>query len=99
MQIPVLIEPVASNGYRARGVEPFALVAEGATPEEALGKLRALLAGKLAAGAKIAVLDLPAPENPWLRAAGIWKKDDPLVEEWKRVMEENRRAADADPDF
>ena len=28
MKIPVLIEPVASNGYRARGGEPFPEVGE-----------------------------------------------------------------------
>ena len=44
-------------------------------------------------------LDVPVKDNPWLRMAGIWEKDDPLVEEWKRTMEENRRAADADPDY
>ena len=43
MQIPILIEPVARNGFRARGGEPFALSAEGATREEALGKLRGLM--------------------------------------------------------
>ncbi len=40
MQIPVLIEPVAGNGFRATGGEPIALMGEGATPEEALGKLK-----------------------------------------------------------
>jgi hypothetical protein len=36
MQIPVFIETVARNGYRARGLEPFAFSARGATREEAL---------------------------------------------------------------
>jgi hypothetical protein len=40
MQIPILIEPIAGKGYRARGGEPFALVAEGPTREAALAKLR-----------------------------------------------------------
>ena len=34
MQIPILIEPVAGNGFRSRGGEPFALSADGATREE-----------------------------------------------------------------
>ncbi len=41
MQIPVLVERVKGNGYRARGVEPFAVSAKGSTREEALAKLRA----------------------------------------------------------
>src|SRR5438874_195671 len=40
MQISVLIEPVPGNGYRAKGGEPFALSAEGATRGEALARLR-----------------------------------------------------------
>jgi hypothetical protein len=99
MQIPVLIEPIAANGFRARCGEPFAVTTEGATREEALQKLRDLVARRIAAGAQIASLEAPTKDNPWLRMAGIWKKGDPLVEEWKRIMEENRRAADADPDY
>jgi hypothetical protein len=38
-------------------------------------------------------------ENPWLRMAGMWDKDDPLVQEWERIMNEERRKADADPDY
>ena len=36
MQIPVLIEPIAGNGYRARGGEPLAVVVEAPTRAEAL---------------------------------------------------------------
>ena len=98
MQITVVIEPIAPNGFRARSGEPFGLIAEGATVEEALQKLREQVKGRVARG-EIVSLDVPAKDNPWLRMAGIWEKDDPLVEEWKRIMEENRRAADADPDY
>ena len=31
MQIPILIEPVAGNGFRFRGGEPFGLSVEGAS--------------------------------------------------------------------
>jgi predicted RNase H-like HicB family nuclease len=47
MQIPVLIEPVARNGYRARVLEPYAVSAKGATREEALAKLRAKIEKRL----------------------------------------------------
>ena len=53
MDIPVLIEPVAGNGYRAVGVGLAPLTAEGATAEEALHRLRELLASRLAAGARL----------------------------------------------
>jgi hypothetical protein len=98
MQIPVLIEPVA-DGFRARSGEPLVLSAEGKTREEALHRLRGQMAERIAAGAEIVPLEAPGKDNPWLRMAGIWKEGDPLVEEWKRIMEENRRAADADPDY
>ena len=35
--IPVLIEPIANNGFRATGGLPFAITVEGATRDEALG--------------------------------------------------------------
>ena len=98
MQIPVLIEPVAENAYRARAAEPFALSAEGATRDEALQKLRELIGNKLRGGAEIVALDLPSNDNPWLKMAGMLNLEDPLVKEWIQIMEENRRKADEDPD-
>jgi hypothetical protein len=98
MQIPVLIERVAGNGYRARGGEPFALSAEGASRDEALRKLRDLIGEKLRTGAEIVALDLPVNDNPWLRMAGTLNLEDPLVKEWIQIMEENRRRDDEDPD-
>src|SRR5207248_2597981 len=53
VQIPVLIEPVAGNGYRARGAELFSLSAEGATREEALAKLREQLEARMKAGGSV----------------------------------------------
>ncbi len=99
MEIPVLIEPVGPYGFRARSGEPFGLTAEGATREEALQKLRELVQNRIAGGGQVVPLGVPAVGSSLLRMAGIWEKDDPLIEEWKRAMEENRRAADADPDY
>ncbi len=64
MQIPILIEPVSGNGYRARGMEPFSLSADGATREEALARLRQLLADRLSSGAEIVALDVPTAAHP-----------------------------------
>lgn len=97
MQIPVLIERLDGKGYRARGGEPFALAAEGPTREEALLKLRGLIQGKLSQG-EIVSLEVPARDHPWLKMAGMWDENDPLVREWVEIMAENRRRADEEPD-
>ncbi len=99
MQIPILIEPVAGNGYRARGAEPFSLSAEGATREEALANLRQQLQTRIRAGATIVPLELPVEEHPLAKYAGMYSPDDPLVQEWLSIIAENRRKADEDPDL
>jgi hypothetical protein len=96
MEIPVLIEPVSGNGYRASTGEPLALSAEGATDEEALAKLRKAIEGRLAGGAQLVPLQVPGVENPWLRMEGIYK-DDPLFDEWQEAIAEYRRQVDLDP--
>src|SRR5262245_59850494 len=90
VEIPVLIEPVAGNGYRARGGEPFALCAEGATRAEALEKLRDQVRARLAAGADLVALAVPPPGHPWQPFAGMFPKD-PLIDDWKQAVAEYRR--------
>ena len=97
MEIPVLIEPVAGNGYRARGSAPFAYTTEGTTPEEAVRNLQLRIDSELAGGAQVITLKVPAAENPWSRYAGMFK-DDPMFAEVMEIMAEQRRQADADPD-
>ena len=59
MQIPVVVEPVAGNGFRARGGEPFALTADGPTPDQAVQNLQALIAERMGAtGSQIVLLDI-----------------------------------------
>ena len=94
MQIPVLIEPVAGNGYRARGLSPQSLIGEGATREEALLRLRQQLQAGLGGGAEIVSLEIPLVDNPLTRGAGIFEPGDPIVEEWKQIMAENRKRED-----
>lgn len=98
MQMPVAIEPVAGNGYRARGGEPLAFTAEGATREEAVRKLRELIQNHLASGVEIVPLEVPTAEHPLARFAGMYDPNDPLVQEWLQIMAENRRRADEEPD-
>ena len=98
MQIPVLVEPVANNGFRATAGPLLTLSAEGATAEEALRNLRAAISRQLASGKKFASLEVPATDNPWLAVAGIYDPNDPLVREWKDEMAAYRLEVESDPD-
>lgn len=44
-------------------------------------------------------MGVPEQDNPWLNMVGLWDKNDPLVQEWKVIMAENRRKEDENPDF
>jgi len=96
MQIPVLIEPLTGKRYRARGAEPFALSAEGATPEEALTNLKEQLEARLKNGTAIVPLEVPTEPHPLAEFAGMFK-DDPYFEEVLEIMAANRRKMDRDP--
>ena len=97
MQIPVLVERVKGNGYRARGTEPFAISAKGSTREEALAKLRAKIQTRLKNGTEIVALEVGPQPDPWMEFAGMFK-DDPWIDEWKRSIKEYRQKVDDDPD-
>lgn len=97
MQIPVMIEPLAGNGFRARGPDPFALTADGATPEDALNNLRDQLTARTEAGVRIVALELSETQHPWAPFAGMFR-DDPLFEEWQKAIAEYRQSIDDDPD-
>lgn len=97
MQIPILIEPIAGNGYRARGGEPLALTAEGGTQEEALANLKEKLQARLSRGAVVVPFELPSQPHPLAEFVGMFK-DDPLIEEWKKSMKAYRRKRDKDAD-
>ncbi|HKB39459.1 MAG TPA: hypothetical protein VKD72_23685 [Gemmataceae bacterium] len=97
MQVPVLIERVAENGYRARAGEPFGWSAEGATADEALGALKEIVTQKVAAGVTIVSLEVPITAHPWMKFAGKLK-GHPLLEEWKQAMAEYRQEVENDPE-
>jgi hypothetical protein len=96
MQIPVLVERVKGNGYRARGTEPFAISARGATREEALAKLRTKIQSRLK-GTELVDLEIGAQPDPWAEFAGMFK-DDPWINDWKQSVKEYRQTVDDDPD-
>jgi predicted RNase H-like HicB family nuclease len=93
MQIPVLVERIEGNGYRARGFEPFAATAEGSTREEALHRLRETIKATLTENQEIVSLDLDAESNPWARIEGIYE-GDPLFDEWQQAIADYRKQVD-----
>lgn len=97
MKIPVLVESEKGNGFRAEFLPGQALVAEGATPQDAIEKLRHALQVRIDQGARIAYLELEEPENPWLSLIGVYK-DDPYLDEYKQAIAEYRKQVDDDPD-
>jgi hypothetical protein len=97
MRIPVLIESVPGNGFRARGGEPLALSAEGTTRDEAITRLKSLIADRLAVGAELISLDVGTLGHPLAPVPG-WSEDDPLLDEWQEAFKTYRRQVESDPD-
>jgi hypothetical protein len=98
MKIPVLLEPVGEKRYRASCGAPFVCTAEGDTPHQAYKNLEQQILARIRAGASLASLDVPLVENGAL-SFGIFSADDPVVQEWLQIIEENRRKADEEPDL
>ena len=96
MQIPILVERVKGNGYRARGTEPFAISAKGSTREEALAKLRTKIETRLKNGTGWWRLDIASQPHPWMEFAGMFK-DDPWIDDWVQSMAEYRQRVEDDP--
>jgi predicted RNase H-like HicB family nuclease len=97
MRIPVLVEPVGNNGFRAKAGEPLPISAEGATPEEAVRNLRAAMDCQLKDGKQLTSMDLMS-ENPWLSLAGMHDANDPIIKEWKQEMAAYRQEIEDDLD-
>jgi hypothetical protein len=97
MQITVLVEPVANNGFRAKAGEPLPLTAEGATADEAVRNLRAAMDRQLKNGKQLLSVDIAAT-NPWLAMAGVHDPNDPLIQDWKKEMAAYRQEVEDDAD-
>jgi hypothetical protein len=98
IQIPILIERVAGNGYRSRGGEQFSLSAEGATREEVMTKLNQQLQERLRDGTQLVSLEVSPTPHSLAKFAGMFK-DDPLIDEWVQSMAEFRQQIENDPDY
>jgi hypothetical protein len=87
VELPVLIEAVAGSRYVARVGPPFDWSAEGATPDEALGKLREEAANRVATGTRVATLAMPPAPDPLadLRAKGAIIAPSPGSNPWLAI--------------
>ena len=99
MEVPVIVEPVAGNGYRVTGAGGLSvgLTAEGASVAEAIGRLAEQVRTRVRAGAKLTEVDFAAGAAPWKEDAG-YLHDEPLFEPWREAMDEYRRKLDEDPE-
>jgi hypothetical protein len=93
MQLPILIERVAGNGYRATSSPSFTITVEGTDREEVLQRLLQAITERLGTDAEIISLEIPAQEHPLAPYAGMFK-DNPLFDEWQQAVAEYRRQAD-----
>lgn len=98
MNISVLVESQEGKRYCATCLTLPGVVAEAATREESLERLRQMIHNRFHHG-ELVTLDVqpPVKPQPWLAVAGSLK-DHPDFEEWVQNMQEYRRQVDADPD-
>src|SRR5437773_916821 len=88
MQIPILIEQIAGNGYRARGGDPLALTGEGASQEEALANLKEKLQARLGHGTvAITVLSVEEQLSGWYAQLRQAKRPERLAWAYRRLSE------------
>jgi hypothetical protein len=100
MKLPVVIEPIGRNLFRAQCPAPFSLCGEGTTSAEALASLRKEIQKSVVEGKEFASVEVPeqagsSEENPWLKMAGMYK-DDPMFDEWQAEIQAYRRERDPD---
>jgi hypothetical protein len=96
MQINIAIQPTPLGGFRAESAEPFKVVVEGSTREEAVAKIRVELNKQIEGGKEPLIVEVGTiADNPWLKLIGR-QKDNPLFDEWRAEVEAYRRQCDID---
>ena len=90
MEIPIIVEPIRDNGFRASSGGLWGLEIEAPTREEAVQKLSELIRRRLEAGAEVLGLEIPTRAHPLAPVAGMLR-DDPVLPSWKDAMAEYRR--------
>ena len=96
MQIPVLIESLPGNRFRAKSASLHTFAVEGESAEESLRLWQERFASVLPADAVIVRVESSSSNlPPWARFIGDLK-DDPLVEVWRECLEEYRSQRDVE---
>ena len=94
MQIPVVIEQLAGDRFRAKSATGHFFAVEGTSAEESLRLWRERFSSVLPADAELVQVKLVVPnEQPLARFAGVLK-DDPMFEDWLAAIEEFRQERD-----
>jgi hypothetical protein len=89
MEIPVLVESLGDDTFRALTASPVPLAAEGRSSAEAVENLRSKIASELGKSRKIVSLEVPA-QHPWTPYIGQFE-NDPLYDDWQAAIAEYRR--------
>ena len=96
MQIPVVIERLSGNCFRAKNATAQLFAVEGDSAEESLQLWRERFAAVLPADAEVVRVDSVVPtEHPLARFARDLK-DDPLFDDWQAAIAEYRTQCDQD---
>lgn len=95
----VLIKPESEGKVSATVLGWPGYRAEGSDRTTALAALRQLLAETLSQAEIVSIdVEMPNPENPWLKMAGRFK-DDPHFDEMLADIEAYRRDLDAEMEY
>ena len=89
MDIPVLIEPVPGSGFRAPAANRLRLSSRAPLQKMHWLASKTALRRSSATGRVWHPFELYS-EHPWAKSFGIFDESDPLVQEWLRIIEENR---------
>lgn len=92
LEFDVTLTQHESGAYLASCAEFPGKVGIGDTPEQALADLKAFVLTPVPP-LPLPAAPTPAGGNPWLEVIGTWK-GDPLIDEWRRAVEEYREAKD-----
>lgn len=96
MQIPILVEALGQDQYRAEAPAPFSVAAEGKSSAEAVQNLRSRIEQEFSNGRQVILLDVAIPnEPPWTKYIGHLK-DDPLFDQWQIAIRDYRKQRDVD---
>jgi hypothetical protein len=96
MQLPVIVEHLGDDHFRAEAAVPFSVSAEGKSSQEAVQNLRTRIESEFSNGRQLMMLEVNVPhEHAWMKYVGHLK-DDPLFDEWQAAIREYRRQRDVE---